>query len=294
MPAPFSPMISSRSPRATWNPMSSNTGGPPYPFASPSASSTIAPALGGSGIGSARRVRGSAPSRRAPRACGRGCRARFAFLARLTVCPRIESASVFSRFTSACCRPASAPNRASSARRAARYSSRSPGTGRPVAVQMQDPRDRAVEQAEVVADDHDRPRYPARNFISQCLASLSRWFVGSSRSSRSEPRNRIRVSSSRRRSPPESARTGRSSRSSGRPSPAAMRRASASPEYPPVARYRSSSRVKRATLVSVGRSSIARRNFSRRSAISWSPRASRTWARAECVSVSRPRGSCRR
>ena len=58
--------------------------------------------------------------------------------------------------------------------------------------------------------------------MSHCLASLSRWLVGSSRRSASLPAKRIRVSSTRRRSPPESASIGRSRRSSLRPSPAAM------------------------------------------------------------------------
>src|SRR4029079_11245695 len=53
------------------------------------------------------------------------------------------------------------------------------------------------------------PLYPARNFISQVLASTSRWFVGSSSRSRSEPPKRILASSRRRRSPPESVFTGR-------------------------------------------------------------------------------------
>ena len=39
----------------------------------------------------------------------------------------------------------------------------------PVAVQMQDPRDRAVEQAEVVADDHDRPAVPGEELHQPVL-----------------------------------------------------------------------------------------------------------------------------
>ena len=57
------------------------------------------------------------------------------------------------------------------------------------------------------------PRYDRRNCMSHCLASMSRWFVGSSSRSRSLPAKRIRVSSTRRRSPPESAVIGRSRRS---------------------------------------------------------------------------------
>ncbi len=39
----------------------------------------------------------------------------------------------------------------------------------PVAVQMQDPRDRAVEQAEVVADDHERPAVPGEELHQPVL-----------------------------------------------------------------------------------------------------------------------------
>src|SRR5437868_2978082 len=59
--------------------------------------------------------------------------------------------------------------------------------------------------------------------MSQDLASVSRWFVGSSSRSSSLPANRILASSTRRRSPPDSTLTGRSSRSGARPRPAPMR-----------------------------------------------------------------------
>ena len=48
------------------------------------------------------------------------------------------------------------------------------------------------------------PLYSRRKPRSHVLASMSRWLVGSSRHSTSEPANRMRASSTRRRSPPDS------------------------------------------------------------------------------------------
>ena len=50
------------------------------------------------------------------------------------------------------------------------------------------------------------PRYSARNDSSHIIASMSRWFVGSSSSSRSGCATSARASSTRRRHPPESGR----------------------------------------------------------------------------------------
>ena len=94
--------------------------------------------------------------------------------------------------------------------------------------------------------------------MSHCLASTSRWLVGSSRSSRSLPAKRMRVSSTRRRSPPDSAVIGRSSRSAPRPRPAAMRRTSESAAYPPASRNASSASLYARTLRGDGSASTMR------------------------------------
>ena len=72
------------------------------------------------------------------------------------------------------------------------------------AVELEDPAGDVVEEVAIVGDRDDVPLYSARWRSSHATDSASRWFVGSSRSSRSGVASSSRHSATRRRSPPES------------------------------------------------------------------------------------------
>ena len=77
----------------------------------------------------------------------------------------------------------------------------------PAAIELDDPRRQPLEERAVVGDEQHRAGVSARNASSQAIASMSRWFVGSSSSSRSGCATSARASSTRRRHPPDSVST---------------------------------------------------------------------------------------
>jgi hypothetical protein len=160
---------------------------------------------------------------------------------------------------------------------------------------VQHTRDRLVEQVEVVADDEQRAPVVAQEAEQPLLrvdVEVVRRLVEQERVAAREQDPRQLDTSALATGEDAERQVERSALS---PSPAAMLRASLSAAYPPLDANSSSARLKRATLRSLGSSSIDRRSFSIRTSASSMPRPDRTWVIA--VRPSRTpamRGSCGR